>query len=186
MDSSQAFSDEHVRTQMKVIPFDIQSYRQIGQQVNAALNPVVTTLRALAPQFGYRMEQADPPAFIATPEAAKVYSELKLNQWNSEALTSSVDVIPQLRMGPNRPIEVTEGPYVATLRSVDRTLNWDGLDMSQTVGLNYTRVWSGLFAEDGKTLLYEPLGGFASRPLNYGLLFRRRQPASSSAARGPG
>lgn len=186
MNSQQTFSDEHIRTQWITQAYIFQNRASGGQATFEA--PQVTTLRALVPQFGVRSEQPAPPTFIASPAAAKVYSELKLNQWNAEALTSQVDVLPQLRMGPNRPIEFSsETPYIATCRSVNRTLNWEGHDMTQTTGVNYTRVWDGLTEKDGKTPVYVPIGGEAGRPLNYAGLFQLRGdniPSSSKSRTG--
>jgi hypothetical protein len=185
MDNNQAFADEHVRTQMRCSPFTIQSTPDGGQQESVGIPAQVVTLRSLVPQFGARLETTDPPSYVASAEAAQVYCHLKLNQWNAEALTSQVDMLPQLRLGPNRPIRVADGTYVATVRSVERTLDWDGMDMNQTVGLNYTRVWAGQTALfDDTELIYEPIGGMASRPMNYKALFKANQFGSSSKERG--
>jgi hypothetical protein len=185
MDNNQAFADEHVRTQMRCSPFTVQSARFVGQREDVPAQ--VVTLRSLVPQFGARLDTTDPPAYVASPEAAQVYAHLRLNIHNAEALTSQVDMLPQLRLGPNRPIRVADGTYVATVRSVERTLDWDGMDMNQTVGLNYTRVWAGqtpVGSFGGDSLIYEPIGGMASRPMNYKALFKAGVFGSSSKERG--
>lgn len=180
---SQTFSDEKVRTQFRTDWSVIQGLRATGMSSAIGLPPEVVTLRGLVPQFGVRLEQADPPAYIASKEAAQVYCQLKINQTNAEALTSNVEMIPQLRIGPNRPLEFADGTYVATLRSVGRTLNWEGRDMGQSIGVNYTRVWDGL-VDASDNPIYTPIGGAASRPMNYAALFRLRVPPASSMEHG--
>lgn len=173
MDSNQTLTDEKIRTQFRTSWQNIQGYRGTGNSDSIGLAPAVVTLRPLVPQFGIRCEQAEPQIYIASPEAAQVYCALKLNQWNAEALTSQVDMVRMMRMGPNRPIRVADGNYIACVRSVTRTDAWNS-DFAQTTGVNYTRTWDGLLDDDGKPV-YSTIGGAAARTLNYALLFRRRR-----------
>ena len=63
--------------------------------------------------------------------------------------------------------------------------------MNTNIGVNYIRGWSGqvdkiLKDANGKFLpIYEPLGGFASRSLNYAIIFGLLQPEESTKS-GPG
>ena len=176
LDDSQTFTDEKIRTQFRTSWYILQGYTSAGVAEVIGQAPAVTTLRALVPQFGVRCEVAEPQVFISTKEAAEVYNNIKLNQWNADALTSQLDILPSMRLGPNRPVEFMEGPYIATLRSVGCVLNWEGRDMTQTVGVNYTRVWDGATngkdTEGRKKLVYAAIGGAASRPYNYAALFK--------------
>jgi hypothetical protein len=180
MDSNQTLTDEKVRTQMKVAWAAIQNLRSAGYSAEVLGQSEVVTIRSLVPQFGVRDEQQEPPVYIASPEAAQVYGHLKLNQINAEALTAQVDMLPQLRIGPNRPLELEDGTYIATARSASRTLDWAGRDMTQTIGVNYTRVWDGL-TDENHDPIYAPIGGAASRTMNYAALFRRRAADAPSA-----
>lgn len=185
MDSGQTFTDEKMRTQFRTTWQNIQNLEGTETADAIGLQPEVVTLQSLIPQFGVRLEQAEPQVFIASKEAAQIYCHLKLNQWNAEALTSQIDMLPMLRLGPNRPIEISEVPYIASIRSVGQTLSWEGSDMSQTVGVNYTRVWDGLIDEN-KRPVYSTIGGAAGRPLNYAALFQITRPTESSKPRRTG
>jgi hypothetical protein len=199
MDADLTFSDEHVRTQFRCSWQNLQGYPE-GQTADVIGQlPEVVTLRGLVPQFGVRAEQATPTIYVANPEAAQIYCQLKLRQWNADAISAQIDMLPQLRLGPNRPIEVDDGPYVASVRSISHTLDWDGGDMHSSVGLNYVRVWDGLIDEDapkrrddivsrtgGRVPVYSSIGGAASTPLNYALLFRRQGPGTSTRERARG
>lgn len=182
-DTQQSFSDEHIRTQMRCAGWNIENLRGTGTATDLGFPPEVRTLRALVPQFGLRLEQADPPTFVTSPQAAAVYAELKLNQWNAEALTSQIDTVLQLRYGPNRPLLIEDdgASYIATCRSVSRSIDWNSRSVSQTTGVNYTRVWDGLLAEDGETPIYAPIGGQASRTINYAALLQDKNTRSLSA-----
>lgn len=181
MDSGQTFADEKIRTQFKTSWQALQSRANgiTSDQFGAA---EVVTLRPLVPQFGLRDDTQPPPNYVASPEAAQVFAHLHLNKANADALTTQLDSLPMLRMGPNRPIEVSDGTYMGTLRSVSRSINWEGHDMTQTVGINYTRVWDGLI-DDHKRPIYNAIGGSASRPMNYGILFRSAFDAPSGKDR---
>lgn len=183
MNTDQTFADEHIRTQMKAQFNLLPGFASLGKSGDIG-RWVVATLRPLIPRFGPRIESVDETTIVNSPEAARIYSELRLNQWNADAITSAVDMIPNLHLGPNRPLQVEEGEYVATTRSISHTIDWDGMDMSSTIGLNYTRQWDGQLREDGTgTPRYIPLGGFASRALNYAVLLGFDTPSESAKQR---
>lgn len=176
---SRTFSDEKIRTQFATTWYPIQGLTSAGTAREAIGKTEVETLRALVPQFGMRLEFAEPTGYISSPEAAQVYCNLKLNQWNADARSSQVDMIPNLRLMPNRPVLFTVRNYIATIRSVDHNLVWNQ-DMSMSVGTNLQRGWNGLLTSDGRPI-YTPIGGFASQSLNYAALFRSTLPDQSTA-----
>lgn len=186
---SKTFTDEKVRTQMRSTKHIIQGYAEEGT-TDEYTDPIVTTLKSLVPQFGVRMEQQEPRGFIRTQEGVAIYNQLALNQWNSDARSAQVEITPRLQMWLNRPIEFVERKYMATIRSISHNIVWNS-DMISSVGVNYIRGWSGQTdpartGSDGRDLLiYEPLGGFASRPLNYAIIFGLLQPKESTKS-GPG
>lgn len=179
---SRTFTDEKVRTGYAASYGLIQSLAAAGDSYTGLLRPEVVVLRSLVPQFGVRFEEAEPLVAIATPQAAKVYAALKLNQWNADAESAEVEVLPNYRLLPNRPVEFTdERLFVGTVRSADHRLSWEGEgEMSMSVTVNALRSWSGLKDEAGR-LVYEPLGGMASRPLDYGALLQPRRAEASTA-----
>lgn len=177
-----SFTDEKVRTQFASPWYVVQGYKGIATSEAIGLGCAVSTLRPLVPQFGVRFERGEPSAFIATKEGAQVFCELKLNQWNADARSASTDAIPQLRLGPNRPLLFTERRYIGTTRSVQHALAWGAQgDMSMNLGTNYARGWDGQLKSGTQKPLYAPLGGFASRSLNFAVLFKRINPDSSTA-----
>jgi hypothetical protein len=177
------FSDEKVRTLMASHYQILQGYETTGTSPSIGQEPAVTVLRSLVPQFGVRMEQVDTHGLIANKASAQIYTNLKLNQWNADARSAQVEVLPQLRIQPNRPLLFTERNYIATVRSVDHGLTWgQGGDMNMSLGVNYVRGWNGQFHTGTKRPLYATLGGFASRPLNYAILFKPVDVGNSAAS----
>lgn len=175
-----SFSDERMRTVVASHWTIVPAYPTIGDSKVIGQPPKVTVLRALVPQFGVRMETIDTHGSIATPEAAQIYTAIKLNQLNADARSAQVEVIPQLRVLPNRPLLFSERNYIATVRSVDHSIVWNS-DMSMSLGVNYVRGWSGLKIPGTNLPLYAAIGGTASRPLNYSLIFKPSRAAASSA-----
>lgn len=175
-----SFTDEKVRTQVACPWYVVQGYESIGTSDAIGQAPAVTTLRSLFPQFGPRFEMAEPTGFIASKEAAQIYGALKLSQLNADARSQSVNALPMLRVGPNRPLLFSERSYIATTRSVGLSLEWNS-GFSMNLGTNYTRGWAGQLKVGTQEPLYEPLGGFAAGPLNYAVLFATTQPPASTA-----
>lgn len=167
---ARSFSDEKVRTIMKGYPMIIQAYEEGGTTARVGDKPQITILDALIPQFGARAEQCDPKGIIASDRGMKLYTELKLNQWNADARSANMRALPRVSLCfPNRPLEFQERTFVGTIRSVQHTLVW-GESMETVYNVNYLRGWSGQVNDAGK-LVYEPLGGNASRTLNYKQLY---------------
>ena len=186
MDVQQTFSDERIKTRMECGWNIIPGMQSTGNSRSMGLFTSIT-LDALIPRFGVRSARCDDKLIVNSEEAAKIYCQLKINQENAEAISSTIDMIPQIRLGPNRPIQVAEGEYVATVRSIAHTLDWAGRDMSSTVGVNYTRPWDGsvrrIPGEKAPIPRYPPLGGYASRPLNYAVLLGFHSPKTSAQVR---
>ena len=181
--SARSFVDSKIRTQFATDNWAIQAFKATGTAQAWGAAPGVETLRALIPQFGVRFESAEPYRQLASMESAKVFSALKLNQLNADARSSSVDALPNLRLWPNRPTLHTERQYIATLRSVEHTLLWGAQGaMTMNIGVNYLRGWDGLYRPGTNKPLYTPLGGQASRTMNYAVLFRTVAASAPSSA----
>ena len=184
------FIDENVRTQMVGIYSLIQGFAELPTSLDIGqVAPV--NLYGLMPQFGVRSEFIEPQGIIANENAARIYANVKLNQINSNAKQANVQVLPRVQLGfPNRPMEFEERTFVATTRAISHSLVW-GLqgDMTTDLDLKYVRAWSGQVTSDPlpgvegpqpPRPVYEPIGGFASQPLNYALRFGLRDPSIRS------
>ena len=171
------FSDETVRTQFASPWYVVGGRTDVGDSNNIGQAPQVVTRRGLVPQYGVRFEQAEPHAFIGNKEAAAVYCELKLNQWNANARTVTLQMTPRLRWQPNRPVIIQQRSAIATIRQVQFTSSQSGVSMVPT--LNYLRGWDGTVNEQNQPI-YLPLGGALSTALNYAaLLGSKRNPTPS-------
>ena len=178
---SRGFNENAIKTQIVGGWNLIENHVDLGTQDQIWQAPHVVTLRALVPQFGVRATETEPTTFIASKDAAEMYAHMTLNKENGEVLTSQIDALPNLYLWPNRPLHVADRNYIATVRSLGHTLDWDGRDMSMTVGTNFTRVWHGLYETptDGpnagtKVPVYATIGGLGGRVLNYAIFFGRR------------
>lgn len=175
------FTDERVRTAVFGSWSIIQSLQVGGMQDLAGIPRAVIALTHLVPQFGVRFEEPDPLVAIATEEGARVYAALKLNQYNAEAKAATVEVLPRVQFVPNRPVEfLDDRRFVGTTRAADLAIDWP-TDMTVSLSLNSLRAWSGQY-DDRKRPIYEPIGGFASTPLNYALMLQPRLAPQSTAA----
>lgn len=178
-----SFSDEHVRTGMLCWPSIFQGYSQLGEALQLGSRLELTILSTLVPQFGVRTEICDPKGLIVSPEGAKLYTEIQLAKWNADARSANVRALPRPSICfPNRPIEFTARSFVGTLRSVTHSIVWNS-GMETTYNVNYLRAWAGQRNSLGKPV-YEALGGDASHPLNYKVLFNPRSVETSTKGRG--
>lgn len=189
-----SLNDEQIKTMMTTY------YRPVmDKDTGSALGPAGDTggygyapefaiIRALVPAFGVRAEQVPPTVACTTAETAQLYGSLKLSQWNANARTVRLDLLPNLALIPNRPILHHERQSIATCRRVIQTLVWgEGGDMSTTIDVNYVRGWSGRW--DGNRhdrRLYEPLGGFNANPADFVQMFKLPKPTSAPAGAGEG
>lgn len=135
---------------------------------------VVETLRGLVPMYGLRLHDVDPPVWLGSEIAARLYAQIQLNKINAEAVTTQLDHVPNPGWTPNRPVEWVKGSRILTTRNVSFTIDWSGKgSVSGSSGLNYTRLWSGKLDADGRRL-YSTLGGAPGKPYDYAILFSRR------------
>lgn len=180
------FSDENVRTAMIAAWAPIEALagvtvQQIGQVPGKAVLP------HLIPSFGVRQETVDVRGFIPSKEAARIYAEIKLRQWNADARSAHVEAVPNVLCAwPNRPIEFTgntidgyaERAYMATTRKITHSIVWNG-DMTMSLDVNRIRGWAGQLDENN-VKLYEPIGGFASDALNAAIIHGSITPKGST------
>lgn len=175
-----SFSDEHVRTVVTGNDSVFKAYAQTGDTGKIGQQPQVARREALFPQFGVRQEQVDSRGLIATPEGMKLYCELVLNRLNADARSAHMTCLPRVQlMWPNRPLEFEARSFVATTRKVTHAIRW-GQDIASTLDVNYQRGWSGQVTAAGRPI-YEPLGGMASKPLNYALMWQGDRIAAESS-----
>lgn len=169
---SSSFSDEHIKT-MVAATYNISPKFSIGKSVDVWAPPGIVSLDAMIAQFGVRLDYLDPHSAVTSARGAAYYAHMALNKNNADAWRASVRTVSRLGIGPNRPIQFSCRHFIATTRSVTHTLtagSSGGLD--QTLETNYRRGWSGMQTDDGYPV-FEPLGGMASRPLNYRELLSR-------------
>lgn len=177
-----AFSDEKVKTLVTCEWNNIPTLQAGGYSLTAGQIPARRLAESLVPQFGVRMEQAEPTITVADPRAAEIYCQILLNRFNGDARTAQVSALPQLRLMPNRPIKFTERSFVGALREVTHQLTWgEKGDMTMNMRLNYIRGWDGNVDRRTNKPFYSYLGGFRANPQNYALVLRNQQPDASSA-----
>lgn len=166
-------NDDRVRTQIRgkwnLLP-NMPSAGDSGELGKWA----VETLRGLVPLYGVRLEESEPPVWMASEEGARLLAQLRLNMINAEAISSQLSHAPNVAWTPNRPVEWAAGGQMMTLRTCSITLDYSGSGaISASSGFNYTRLWDGSVSEDGQRL-YAPIGGAPGKSFDYGVLFSRR------------
>lgn len=187
---SRTFNDEKVKTLATCTWYNIPALKEAGFGVDTGSKPARRLLDVLVPQFGVRHEPGEPTILVADERAAELYCQFLLNRNNGEARTVNVEVIPQLRVMPNRPLLFTERNYVGTVREVAHRITWgEKGDMTMSLKLNYIRGWDGSLEKDasGQPTIpaYSYLGGFRANFLNYALLFRTSEPSGSTQPLAP-
>jgi hypothetical protein len=184
------FVDERVRTLMVSGWSVLDGYVEAGgtNDVIGAL-PGAAYARQLVPQFGIRQEQTDVRGFIDSPEAARVYAEVKLSQVNADAISAKVEIVPRPGLvWPNRPIVFGERSYIATTRQITHSLTWGAEgSMGMSLDVNYVRGWDGsVETVNGEKLpLYSRMGGFAASALNYAIINKKTNPPEGSKSQKP-
>lgn len=125
----------------------------------------------LVPLYGVRAAPISDRGYINSPEAAQLYAEITLNRLNADAHTFKVDMMPNVKAWINRPFYVEYKNIIATSRSVNDSITWGkNGDMTTSIELNYARTWDGSIDENGN-MVYTTIGGYASKPFNYAVLF---------------
>lgn len=175
------FSDERVRTQFVVPKATLMQLLSTGNSTDTLGQPPgVYTAFPLVAAFGVRAEQSDLLGFISSPQAARIYAEMRLHKINADARSAAVEVLPRLGVGVNRPVEFEDRQFIGTVRQVTHTIRWgSGGEQTMSLDVNHLRGWSGQVDESGNPF-YEPIGGFASRTLNYALRLQLTDPESST------
>lgn len=106
---------------------------------------------------------------LRTAEAARLYANLTLNRVNADAHTVGLPIVPRFSCGLNRPYLWKLRNHMGTSADVSHSLAWNG-GWRTSIGLRYLRGWTGMLTVDNK-MIYVPLSGQTSRPLNYRVLF---------------
>lgn len=176
------FSDEKVRTLAIATWHNIPSLEAGQTGIAAGQKPASRLLEALVPQFGVRAEILPTTVLTANPDAAELYCQFMLNQFNADARMVNVSAVPQLRIMPNRPIKFTERSFIGAMREVHQSITWgERGDMSMDMKLNYIRGWDGNIDKATNKPFYSYLGGFRANPQNYALRLRVAQPDATTA-----
>jgi hypothetical protein len=162
-------SDAKIRTQFSVKPRYVKDFKGTGQDVK----PVVVTLPAMVAQYGWRMEGGDPHGYITSEEGARLFATVQLNKINADAYTMNVQVTPHFEAWPNRPFLIKRRNHMGLCLAVKHAISWTSMDVSTSLDFGYSRGWAGHVDDDGK-LMYVPIGGEVSKPLNYKLLGQPR------------
>ena len=176
---SKGITDEKVRTQITSPWHYAQNYTDVGTS-KTIQKPAVVTLRHLVPLYWLRLEQVDPKGYIASNEAALLYSQILLNKFNADARNLGINAAPNLGLWLNRPIYFAPRNCIGTLMGLSHSIAW-GMSgsMDSRLNLNYIRGWDGLLDDQGN-IVYTPIGGQPSRPLDYKLLFKLKSDADGA------
>ena len=165
-------TDDKVYTQVACSEATIQNYN-FGH-VSDFEKPQVVNLYGLWPLYGIRNAPITPRGYIATKDAAQLYAYISINRLNADAFSSKVHTIPNLNAWVNRPFLIHGRNFVATTKAVTQTIQWGQQGhMNTALDLYAVRGWSGAVDGNGD-LIYTPLGGSASKPLDYKRLFQTR------------
>lgn len=170
-----AIVDEKVYTMGIGSPNIIQNWDGIG--TTAIVGKVLAiTLTDLVPMYGVRQIPMVTRGNIADEVGLTYYINTTLNRLNADAHTIKVEHMPAIALDVNRPIYIQVKNCISTTRRVNHSLSWP-TSMSTSTDLYATRVWDGTTAKGDKTkMVYTPLGGAGSRPLNYSMLHNRFTP----------
>jgi len=175
---SKSHSDERVRTQIATTYSLVPGYNI--QQSNAIAQVPTVTLNNLVPLYGVRTETLDPKGLVKSPQAANMYAHIQLNKLNADAKNLQVALTPNFGLWLNRPFLLTQRDTMATILSITDTINWNQT-VETVIDLAYARGWDGMVDPITKNKVYTPIGGFASRPLNYKFLLGSSTAQSSNA-----
>mgnify|MGYP001581352226 CR=1 FL=1 len=170
--SSSTFSDAAVRTiaQVNVALSNLPSIDRAAQQ---GLRPTVVKIPSMFPTYGTRAENSNLRGLIQTERAARIFGNILLNRINADAHSVSLPIVPRFDVGLNRPVLWKLRNHIGTTVSVNHNIQWNG-SWRTTLGVNHMRGWAGQLDEDGN-MIYFPLTGQNSRPINYKLLFEREE-----------
>jgi hypothetical protein len=133
----------------------------------------VVKIPHLIPLYGVRQIPLTPRGYIASTDGALLFCHIALNKLNADAHTFKVDLTPNIQMGVNRPIYIQGRNCISTIKQVTQSLTWgEEGDMETSIDVYATRTWDGHVARENLNQpVYSPIGSFASRPLDYNILF---------------
>lgn len=170
-----AFVDEKVHTVATCAKSLFHNWEGLG--TTAIIGDLeVVPIPDLIPLYGVRSVPITPKGYMDTTEAAKLYATITLNKLNADAHTMKIDHMPNIKLGINRPIYIQGRNCIGTTKQVSHSITWGG-DMSTTSDIYALRTWSGQMSSTKPNQpLYTPIGGYGSRPLDYGVLFKKKPP----------
>lgn len=180
--SDSTFSDAQVRT-IAIVQATPFNYAPEGQRAAEAIDAVVVKMPALFPTYGTRQEVANMKGLIRTYQAAQLYGQILLNRINADAHSVNLPIISRFDAGLNRPYLWKVRNHLGSTMSVVHNLQWNG-SWRTTLGLNHMRGWTGQMEGrpsdstsrgSGLKMVYVPIGGQNSRPINYKVLFARQE-----------
>ena len=150
-----------------------------GQMQAPIRNPKAVRLDTLIPIYGPRVIQTDPRKPVETAEAAIISAALELNKVNSESYTYKLPILPRFSAWLNRPMIFRHRNHIATTYSITHRVSWAN-SASTTIGFKYARGWAGQVDQAAGKLIYVPIGGENSRPVNYAVLFAHNRTANNN------
>ncbi len=167
-----AFMDEKVYT-MAIVPYYIiQNWETLAQSNILPGKQAVIRLPDLAAIYGVRPAPITPRGYIGSIDAAHVYANIQLNKLNADAHSMRINFVPNIQLWLNRPIYIHERNCIGTTRQISHSIVWGQKgNMESTVDLSTIRQWDGQTTKDGRPI-FVPIGGYASRPLNYAAMFK--------------
>lgn len=153
-----------------------------------ARKPEVVKLDSLIPIYGWRSIQADAGIPVETERSALIACALELNKTNADAYSYKLPILPRFSAWLNRPMLWKHRNQIGTVTSIAHKIAWTG-DIRTTLNFNYARGWTGDVSESSGRLIYETIGGRASRTINYAALFAQnvtanKQPLQTSKGSG--
>lgn len=176
---SRQFSDEKVRTQITAPWYPIQHWTSLGSS-DAFSAPAVITLKHLVPLYGLRLEQTDSKGIPSSIEAAHYHASVTLNRMNADAKNIGINALANWGLWLNRPIYFERRNCIATVVSLTHRIVWGMNGSADTrINVNHIRGWDGLVDDKGDPV-YTPLGGTPSQPLDYKLLFSKKNNQSGN------
>jgi hypothetical protein len=180
-----AFVDEKVQTVATCGYMWVKNQMGIGD--SSSLGKLAKAQRlSLIPIYGVRVMPLQPRGYMSTPDSAHLYAEISLDKLNSDAHTTNVMHVPNIKLWINRPIYVQVRNFIGTTKQVTQSLTWGAAgDMSSTSDLYAIRTWDGSVAKADPTQpVYTTIGGVGSSPINYARLYGKPVPIPRKISEG--
>jgi len=155
-----------------------------GSAQNPINVPVVVRLDALIAIYGPRQMHGEPKIPVETERSALIAAAIALNKTNAEAYTYKLPLLPRFSAWLNRPMLFKYRNHIATVTSINHAISW-GASASSTLSFNYARGWAGKMDSATGKLIYTPIGGKSSHPIDYATLFAHAK-VPNNRTPGPG